>query len=385
MKKIIGILLAGALVTSAFAADVSAKVKLTGDIVNWDGKAINALKLNNHVSHNWEPDLALSVSNDNAGATIKFKTLNEWGNGEGETSTSWQIWLKPIDMLKITVGSDVDVNLNQEHIDWSNTKSGWNCGEGYKFSVNVGAIDIDLGFLPGFGKNWLAANGVNNATRIGDTGLKIAFNSDFGTIAGLFEYNGQNTVKEDILTGTMEYKLDATNGQIVGTQKKESKAKYDYNYMKFGLGYNSGSLLDGINVFVNVLGAVNSDGLDVKTAKFNNGFSAIRAEVYAEMHFDAIGIFLFPAINVSTVAADTDKISVFTTLKFNYGLSNGMNIFVYFKANNWLKIEKDGLLAKLGLSGSVGVCGWEIRAEATFAKKDAPFALAVPVELTVNF
>ena len=61
MKKIIGILLAGALVTSAFAVDFNAKVKMSGDILGGtidlngdevDDNSINALKINNGIVDN---------------------------------------------------------------------------------------------------------------------------------------------------------------------------------------------------------------------------------------------------------------------------------------------------------------------------------------------
>ena len=125
MKKIVGILAAAAvLATSVFAADVSAKVKLTGSLLDvgiptTSGSAtFSAFGLNPHRSHDWEPDLALSYSEDKVGAEIAFKTLNEWGTGEGETSTNWKIWIKPIDVLKINFGRIGD-SLNKESIDSS--------------------------------------------------------------------------------------------------------------------------------------------------------------------------------------------------------------------------------------------------------------------------
>ena len=71
MKKIVGILLAGALVVSAFAADVSAKVKVDGSLLNFDGKNFSALKVQ-HNSEGWNPDLSLSMNGDRAGASMSF-------------------------------------------------------------------------------------------------------------------------------------------------------------------------------------------------------------------------------------------------------------------------------------------------------------------------
>ena len=95
MKKIIGILLAGALVTSAFAADVSAKVKVDGSLFNLDKDGnVSALKVE-HKSEGWNPDLSLSINGDRAGASMSFyyggdpATINSkceeagcWNNGK---------------------------------------------------------------------------------------------------------------------------------------------------------------------------------------------------------------------------------------------------------------------------------------------------------------
>ena len=95
MKKIIGILLAGALVTSAFAADVSAKVKVDGSLFNLDKDGnVSALKVE-HKSEGWNPDLSLSINGDRAGASMSFyyggdpATVNSkceeagcWNNGK---------------------------------------------------------------------------------------------------------------------------------------------------------------------------------------------------------------------------------------------------------------------------------------------------------------
>ena len=118
MKKIVGILSAAAvLAASVFAADVSAKVKLTGSLLNYADDDFTALKLNNHAAHGWEPLMSMGVSTDNAGATVKIKNLNEWGSGEGLTDTSWNIWFKAFDLVKVNMGQ-ISGSLNQETIDY---------------------------------------------------------------------------------------------------------------------------------------------------------------------------------------------------------------------------------------------------------------------------
>lgn len=391
MKKIIMGIVAATLATSVFAADVSAKVKLTGDLVNFNGKDFTALKINNHQSHDWEPDMALSVSSEKAGATVKFKTMNEWGSGEGETSTAWNIWFKPLDMLKLNIGI-FDGNVNQEQIDWSNTKSNFGGNGGYGINLAVGPVSADVAVFPGMGNAWLANSAATGSLRMADTVLKVDFNSDFGKIGGLFLYKGNNSVveKTTVYTGDVEYVFDKETGRSVAKQvtKEVVKTQYDYNYMKFALGYNSNSLLSniaGLNVFVNVIGAVNSKGLDVSAQQFNNGLSAIRAEVWAKMNISAFSLAVFPAVNLSLVESDANKLGILTILKASYNFSNGMGAYVYMKAADWCNIGADGIVIRPGMTGSVGICGWEVKVEITVGKESAPFTLAVPVEFTVNF
>ena len=68
MKKIIGILLAGAMAFSAFAADVSAKVQLEGELLNITDGAVNALNINKPSDQHWNPIMNFAVNGDQAGA-----------------------------------------------------------------------------------------------------------------------------------------------------------------------------------------------------------------------------------------------------------------------------------------------------------------------------
>lgn len=379
MKKIVGIFLAGALVTSAFAANVNARVKLTGDIANFNGKDFTALKINNHASHDWEPDMALSVSEDRAGATVKFKTLNEWGSGEGETSTAWNIWFKPFDMLKVNVGI-FDGNLNQETIDWSNTKTNFGGNGGYGLDINVAGISATVAFFPGMGNAWFAGN------RIGNTVVKAAYSlGDIGTISGLFQFNGQNKEQKEILTGDVTYSLDAATGNIVAKQATKKVDYREYNYMKFALGYNSNKLVgDNISFFVNVIGAANANFDDINNAAYKGGLNVIRAEAFGNFSFDALNIKVFVPFQMG-LDADNGKMSLGTIAKVGFGMSNGLNISCYLKAENWMDIAGKGITIKPGVTGKVGVMGWEAYVECVVGKSAAPFTVAVPVVFDVQF
>ena len=320
MKKIVGILAVAAMATSMFAADVSAKVKLTGSILNYDGD-VSAMKLNNHQSHNWEPDLALSTSTDNAGATVKFKTMNEWGSGEGETTTDWNIWFKPMDMLKVNIGT-VDVALNKETIDWSSVTSVASAG-GYGVEVNTNGIFVGAYLDMGWDNSWFVKD------TIAKTSAKFAYSADFGTISAMFVMN-------------------------------------DKDNLEVGAGFANSSFVEGLSFFVDakfVKAAANSVVADAFAA-YSNGALTVKGYVNPTISLDGGD----PALKIKA--------------RVDYRL-DACNIFAVVLDDDI--IGKGNLVIKPGVSGNVGICGWECRAEITAPLNGGDVSEAVPVEFTVNF
>ena len=333
MKKIVGILSAAAvLATSVFAADVSAKVKLTGSLFNFDtdGNKISALTLNYHQSHNWEPDMALAYADEKSGAEIKFKTLNEWWNGEGETSTAWKIWFSPIEALKFTIGT-WDSNLNQEHIDWSNTASGIGTA-GYTLTLApIAGLTVDLTFAPNWGNPWFATADDADAA-LGELGLLVHYGADFGTISAMFD------------------------------------AKDTFKTLKFGAGY--ANTFAPVSMFVNVLGFVNEA----------NGFEKVRAELYGEASIDALKFSLFLPVDVNVYDGAQDAVEVGALFRFDYYL-NGYDIFVYVKDLD-LIASPFSMIIQPGVEFNVGACHIKCSVE---VKAQEKIAIGVPVEFTVDF
>ena len=106
----IGITLAGFL-SSAFAADVSAKVNILGSAFNFNanGNKVGALAIAEG-GQGWNPSFAMSVNGDVAGASMKFFDSKATG---AVSNVNYSIWFKPFDMLKVTVGHYA-TDMNQE-------------------------------------------------------------------------------------------------------------------------------------------------------------------------------------------------------------------------------------------------------------------------------
>ena len=196
MKKIVGILAAAAvLATSVFAADVSAGVRLEGSLFNWNGSTASALSLK-HNNQYYHAPIAFSVSGEKAGGTLKL-TDQDRGNAASATvaadkdatvkTSAWQIWLKPVDAVKLTFGCYKNT-LNQESIGWYRTDSAIGGDDGNKGSyvatfTPVDGLSVDLLFANDFGKAWFSGNSV------AELGLIAKYSADFGTIGAFVDIN----------------------------------------------------------------------------------------------------------------------------------------------------------------------------------------------------
>ena len=378
MKKIVGILAAAAvLATSVFAADVSAKVKLTGSLLDvgiptTSGSAtFSAFGLNPHRSHDWEPDLALSYSEDKVGAEIAFKTLNEWGSGEGETSTNWKIWIKPIDVLKINFGRIGD-SLNTESIDHSNRIYNYDeWGYRMEFASNGFTLAAALHFAQG--KNFLSQyKNANGADSISIHSLAVygQYAADFGTIKALLDVK---TASGEWAKATEDsYELDPKTGEIKKTAAKTAYTATPGNLFA-GVGYNNA--FGAFNLFVDA-------GMNSGLPEAGEGKIGLVADVDGKFAQDALYFKAYAKLTYADFKETVDPIAVMTIAKFAYQL-DPCKVYVYFKDENLLA-NKFTSTIKLGAEGSFGACGWNIWGQIdTFPKAEDKIAISVPVEFTV--
>ena len=217
MKKIIGILLAGALVTSAFAVDFNAKVKMSGDILGGtidlngdkvDDNSINALKINNGIVDN-NDFITTTFTGDKAGAEFKITLKDDAGSdpkiaGRVLVVDSAKVWIQPIDMLKITFGQQAWEQMTEtvyaygRMSAWGNSWFSDGPGDaGFDVILTpMGGLEFNVGFKPGWDASWLSGNkdGINVAKT--NVGVKVDLNS-FAGIPVTVVANWLNAVKKD--------------------------------------------------------------------------------------------------------------------------------------------------------------------------------------------
>ena len=340
MKKIVGILLAGAMAFSAFAADVNAKVQLEGELLNFCDGNISAFSINKPAAQHWNPLFNVAVNGDRAGAEFAVFTGNiedvSWNKGFQVAVNRFKLWMSPIDGLKLNFGL-IGTGLNQESILYSKSESN---PEGYGYGVSYAAngFGIDLAFLPGWGTAWFTK--VDDSV-VNETVLKVEYAADFGKINALLD------------------------------------AKETFKDLKFGVGYSN--TFGGINMFANVLGYYKDD------------FNKLRVELFAKGNASGFGwaVFLAPNINLG----DVTTIDLQMIAKADYSF-NGLNAYVLVGGDglNGRQGVKIGLVkdksltftVKPGISGNIGGASWDVGVQFDYVKK-SPILITVPIALSMGW
>ena len=356
MKKIVGILAAAAvLATSVFAADVSAKVKLDGKLLNVDTTkekdGVSAVSIGHNTDESWNPVLNMAVSGDNYGASVGFyigkwdygedpSKWQGWNHGYGVGLKEWKIWFKPIDVLKFDVGR-IDQATNQESIDYDTRL--FNYDEwGYRVGFSTNGFTLNVAFHQDHDEFWFsqAANG-DAITK----GLNVfaSYGADFGTILAFVDFN--DTFR-DI----------------------KAAAGYNNQFGDIRLFADAGIALDGTKDQKSVFGA----GFDVG---FKYAKDALYFEAYArwfENNFEVLG-------------KEGDPMYLYFKAKFSYKL-DPCTLYVYFKDENFMA-KKFGATIKAGANGSVGSASWDICAQIDTGKgtNGDKLNFAIPVSFSVAF
>ena len=352
----------------AMAAEVSAGIKIDVNAFNYE-KTNGTMKMLTLTHHNqdYESPISFSISGEKAGATYHICE----GGGTDINSSKWNIWIKPLDILTVNVGS-WDTNLNVETIDW-NTYSGIGSAGLTLSLAPVDGITFDATFAPDWNgslfKNaeQVAVEGavagdkkgadawkeytdaqkeaaLNNAkAAIGEIGVKAAYSADgLGTISAMFD------------------------------------AKNSFHNLGFGAGYKN--TFGPATIFVNALGF---------TA--NDKFAKVRVEAYAEIPADALSIKAFVAGGYNMEAYDPknpwdfayftedDKAFVGAKAKIAYSLG-GATPYLYISDGNFLGDFK--MTIRPGVEFKVGDCSIDAALDVTAAKA---FEISVPVKFSMSF
>ena len=373
MKKIVGILAAAAVATSAFAVDFSAGMQLKANLFEYDGASeeISAFKLWNENGKDDKPFI-FSLSSDRVGATIKiFDACGDTAlkeeidlDGDGEISEeekftydlakaklpsimaahAYSIWFKPFDALRIDLGSQ-DIKLNVEHITWwqgniiGGKLNGWDgIGDwGYKATYSADAFTAAIAFLPG-NNAWWFDKAKDADAALAETTLYVQYAADFGTINAIFD------------------------------------AKDTFKNLKVGAGFNG--KFEDLGIFADVA------FFSKKANKDADAVNAIAVDFDASYSVDDIGLeayVFWKANDIKTIKKETMDLAAY--FKASYALNGGS---LYFKfLDDDLMADKFGAELHAGYDGNLGAMSYEVEAKIAIANEKVNFS--VPCYFRVGF
>lgn len=333
MKKIIGILLAGAMAFSAFAADLSGAVRLEGDLFKYDGntKKVEALMIKPNQQMYWGP-LALSVSSDRAGGTMKM-----CDEGSNKLSVGkWAIWFKPMDMLKVNLGT-IAKDLNKESIEYGGCLIGYDTF-GASLDINVDAFSATIAVLPGSGNYWMSkADGAKLVA--GGLNLYAQYAADFGTIKAMFDFS--NTFKD----------------------------------IKVGAGYNKS--FGDISIWGDVA-FIKLDVMDTTNLRDTESLMIDFDVTYAKDAFNAQAYVQYDIKTFEEFKTDYQALMLKAKVSYNMG---SFTPYLVFTDKN-IFADDFACMIKPGVTGSVGIMNYEVAVQFDVADK---VTVSVPFNASVNF
>ena len=327
MKKIVGILAVAAMATSMFAAEVAGNLKLNGKFANFDGDNFTLLHAPDVESNPWgNQTLKLSVNADIAGAGVDF--LNRKNEVIG---ANWNIWFKPADMVKLTVGNLGGYELNSETINYTNLVN--NPGWGYAGEVNVDAFSLAISTTS---DKWLGKD-----NEVPNLYLRAGYAADFGKI--------------------------------------QAAMKADNTFKKLQLAAGFTGSADSISYFADVLFGMDSTGdKTVNTlladAFLRYGADALEVKAYLKAGIPMASGAAFTIAPKAYVGYQLDACKVSCVVDANtITIQDGADLLTTIKVTP--KVE-----------GNLGGMGWEVSAEMSIPCADGEkFTVGVPFGINMNF
>ena len=327
MKKIVGILAVAAMATSMFAAEVAGNLKLNGKLAVFDGDNFTLLHAPDVESNPWgNQTLKLSINADVVGAGVDF--LNRKNEVIG---ANWNIWFKPADMVKLTVGNLDGYALNSESIGWTNLVS--NGGWGYAGEVNVDAFSLVISTTS---DKWLGKD-----NEVPNLYLRAGYAADFGKIQAAL------------------------------------KATDTFKVLNIAAGY-SGSA-DSISYFADVLFGMDSKG--------ETTVNSLAADAFLRYGADALEVkaYLKAGIPMESGAATTIAPKAYVGYQLD-----ACKVSCVVNANTITIQDGADPLTTINVTpkveGNFGGMGWEVSVEMGIPCADGQkFTVGVPFGINMNF
>ena len=374
MKKIVGILGAAVmLASSVFAADMAAKVYMTGNVAGRTFKEDATEDYFWNLAKQDQKDadaLVISTNGDKSGANFQF-----WYNYDGSGSAnlvvrSTNLWFKPIDMVKVTVG-DLSVGTYKEMIDWwkvavgnsASAHNSWGTGGRWSSYATVEAAGLNVEVTPISGLTVSA--GI--APGAGNNGLTFTKDS--------FSYAAWGALAQYDLSGL-------TGLPVSAAISWRDSGKDGYKILAVGGDYGS-KWSDGFYGFLNARFFFEK----LASSEDKTTLTGIALDNYEKYQHGALKV----AVRAPVTIRVSDPSYLCYEIKVTYGLGAYTPYLdiendnaITFDSNFGTNLIKTAI--QPGVSFNVGSCSIDVGVNVDFSgAKDGKIAWSVPFQLGVAF
>lgn len=338
MKKIVTGIAAIAMAASMFAVDISSMMQVDGDLLSYDGTNVKAI-----MEKGWDPSgdsdysLKFSASLDKAGA--EFWSWSSLSGTSGVAYSQWSLWLKPVDMLKVTIGHVGGASIAKPNFGWwAQTMNAW--GDGVAAELKpIDNLTFNLALIPGNGNYFIDAS---------QTGFDVLgnfwFDVTYGTDIGSFQFM-------------------ASKGATVGAH---GYSGWVTSPLAFGIAY-ANMPWQSTGYYADVAVSFKKDG-------DNLVFQGVDSQIGGQFRADALFIQL------------TNLIQYRDAFKYGFELKTAYTVdaFTPYIQIDGYDIMNSKLNVKLGVGTSVGACTIDAGINLPMDFNNFTFTFTVPVQFTVN-
>jgi len=334
MKKIVGILAVAAIATSLFAVDINAHVEIEGSIIGQSGDGVGFMKVKKLDPTQDQPNFTMSVTGDNSGAQLMNYAGTDAHDVVDSSFVEWNLWFKPIDSLKVTVGN-YEYKLNNPHFGW------WHSlftlpDYGVAFDFNSGAFSATLALGQNNTDVWTADPWKYSYGTFWFDSTKEGFDK-IGNFEAIFTYDlgDAGNIKAAIGKGVRV----CPHGFSINNAWKRTN-------LAFAAGY-SNQPWGKTGYFIDVAGVMAKDGDSLK-------FNELDSQMYFEYHMDALAVYI---INCVAFAPDAEKkFKDGFELKVQYAINS---LTPYLQIDGYSIMDKK-MSIKPHVGGSFGSVSYDI-------------------------
>ncbi len=423
MKKIVGIIAAAALATSAFAeVNVGSWNRAVFEPIHYDGDTLRTFN-----GPSWgvkdqggsRTGLSFSASTENAGVAIDIHANPDLGTGDNA-----YVWVKPVDMLTVKFGKIDNANGRLDHC--------FGAWDASRFSIiqGEGLAGVDRSWRGGQAANFVLEpvegliidyqanfNASVDGTRVSDShaydilwessSTMIGYKADFGFIRAII--NGkQATLYKATDTDTKPAALIALAADITAVENLTLKfgvsVPTDLTHFEYKAG-KAATTKYVLDEYIN--NGVKTKTEDVAATKASFSGNAIKAAVAADYNLDAFALHGDVSVDVmpNKVESGEAKLGAFG-LKIGAGVDYAFNdawkLISDFRFQSWsavvpetngdIKYEDPAFGGYLGLRQQLTNASFEFGAmfgtralNNTATGKEDNFTFAVPLTITASF